>query len=184
MGNGITDFIDDNPNFLKGAAITVASLRLAAQGATGASKVVSLAAFGSESNSIDAALIALGLLGGAAGVAGTVTGVVKSIVDDSIHRDLAEVKAVEDKLVVSGIKSTTDYSKLAGASINAQQIANRGGTAWQHPNGIWVYLMDGKGRLVCDYEPRVAKTILQPLLPLRPTGNGEFKWTARRGGAG
>jgi hypothetical protein len=27
-------------------------------------------------------------------------------------------------------------------------IASKGSTAWQHTNGLWIYIMDAKGRLV------------------------------------
>lgn len=183
MGNGITDFIEDNPALSKTTAVTVASINLKRLGAVGASKVVSLAAFGPDSDAVDASLIGLGLLGGPVGLAATITSFVKAVVDDDTRRRVAEVKAAEDKTVVGGIKATTSYSMAAGAGINARTIASRGGTAWQHPNGVWVYLQDINGLLVCDYEPRVAKNIFQPLLPLRPVGNGRFKWSPRRGGA-
>ena len=60
--------------------------------------------------------------------------------------------------------------------------SSKGGTAWEHPNGLWVYITDARGLLVCDYRPVVARKIYQPLLPLRPAGRESFRWHVIRGG--
>lgn len=183
MGNGITDFIEGNPHLSRTTAVMVASITLSKRGLPGPSGLVGLATFGPETDAVDVSLWGLGLLKGPLGLASVATGFIKAIVDDHTHRRVAEVKSAEDKTITAGIRPTVAYSMLAGAAINAQTVALRGGTAWQHPNGVWVYLQDSKGRLVCDYEPRVAKVVYQPHLPLRPVGNGTFKWSSRRGGA-
>lgn len=72
----------------------------------------------------------------------------------------------------------------AGPPINAQTIAGKGGVAWQHPNGLWVYLKleeNGKEVLVCDYKPKKATKIPGPDLPLRLQGK-RFTWRSYKGG--
>lgn len=55
-------------------------------------------------------------------------------------------------------------------------IASRGGTAWLHPVGLWVYVTDSTGRLIVDYQPQLFVKLYQPVVPLERLKNGGFRW--------
>ena len=59
-------------------------------------------------------------------------------------------------------------------------IAGKGGTAWLHPNGLWVYLIDASGKLVVDFEPKTAVKIYQAKLPLEPLKTGGYRFSSIR----
>ena len=105
----------------------------------------------------------------------------KGIVDDDTRRRLSDARSSEPGQHRKFILPCVDYG-WSGQGINAMTIASKGGTAWEHPNGLWAYIVDAKGRLVCNYRPQVAQQIYQPLLPLRPSGDGKFRWHSIRGG--
>ena len=106
------------------------------------------------------------------------TSVIRAAVKDVTEQLLAEVRAAEPAHKRRHIKAAADYSGLVGAYINSMTIASKGGTAWLHKNGLWVYITDSKGRLVSDYQPSRVNTlrILQPILPLQAVSSGSFRW--------
>ncbi len=66
----------------------------------------------------------------------------------------------------------------SGSAVVAMAIASRGGVAWKHENGLWVYLVDRDNRLVCDYVPRIAIKVYRPVLPLEPGRQRGYRWTS------
>ena len=109
-----------------------------------------------------------------------VVGVVKAAVDDATQTLVDQAKAGEDEGVRDGIYSVGDYSFAAsGGHIQAMTIASAGGVAWQHPNGVYLFIKDKNGLPVCDFRPRVFRQIYAPELPLRPVGGG-FAWRVLR----
>lgn len=186
MPDGVTDFIKDNKTAEEGIGSTIASIGLAKLGEEGAGSLVSPAIWvlkGKAPDAVSFGLWGVGLIGdGLLGAAAAATGVVKSLVDNETDKELAAVRAAEPRKYAPFIKACVHYD-YAGQGINAMTIASRGGTAWEHPNGLWVYITDATGKLVCDYRPAVATQIYQPLLPLRPTGDGKFRWHSIRGGS-
>jgi hypothetical protein len=144
--------------------------------------IIDNAATGSTPDAVDVGLYGLSFAAPLIAGAALVTGVVKAIVDDDTERRVKQAAASEPESHRPYIKSTLKYG-WSGQTINAQVIASEGGTAWLGPSGVWVYITDAKGRLVCDYKPNVAKQIYQPVLPLSPTGNGKFRWHSIYGGA-
>ncbi len=93
-----------------------------------------------------------GLLGGAAGPASIVTGIVKAVVDDDIEQRLKAVRNSEKPGHRLSIQPT-QYFASAPSAINAMTIASMGGTAWQHPNGLWVYIT-ADDLLVPNFQPQ------------------------------
>ena len=183
MTDGITDFLDDNRSAAMSAGSTIASIGVDA-GAKGLGKWVSPAVWtltGEAPSKVDGGLWAIGLIPGF-GIAAAGTSFIKGMVDDDVRRRLEGVKACEPAEKRPFIRPAVDYSMWAGEGINAQTIASCGGTAWEHPNGLWVYLADARGVPVCDYRPAIARTIYRPYLPLSPAGRGRVKWTVVRGG--
>lgn len=198
MGNGITDFMDGHPKTATTSKAVVVSITLAKLGkkigeeAAGkyAAILVQPAIWIVKQQKPDGADVAYWLLGSGALLAGeAILGyatagakIVKSMVDDNTQKLLQQVRSNEPAEYRNGIRACCNYESFAaGQGIEAAKIASYGGTAWLHPNGLWVYLSDANKHLVCDYKPNAATTIYQPLLPLRPTGNGRFKWNIVRG---
>ena len=128
---------------------------------------------------VDAGLFGTGLLGGAAGPAAIVTGVVKAVIDDDLDQKLKAVRKDEKPEHRKSIKAAYHFGS-APAGINAQTIATLGGTAWQHPNGLWVYITFGKDLLVPNFKPQRATRVYRPVWPLQPMGGGKFRFTAKR----
>ncbi|MCW8935146.1 MAG: hypothetical protein OQK98_10515 [Gammaproteobacteria bacterium] len=128
---------------------------------------------------VDAGIFGVGLLGGAAGPASIVTGVVKAVVDDDTDQRLKAVRNDEKPEHRSSIKAAYHFGS-APAGINAQTIASMGGTAWQHPNGLWVYITVGEDLLVANFKPQKATRVYRPVWPLIPMGGGKFRYTAKR----
>lgn len=126
-------------------------------------------------DNVDVGLYALGLLGSIAAAASIVTSLGKSVVDDAVARDLKVVRNDEDPKYRKYIKSCYSFG-VSGAFISAQVIAGRGGTAWQHRNGLWVYITDANGHLVLNFKPNVAVDMFAPNWPLKPTMHGGFRW--------
>jgi hypothetical protein len=81
----------------------------------------------------------------------------------------------------AGIKATSDFGFFANDNATqCAQIAREGGVAWQHANGAYCYIEDGRGRLVCDYQPASARLIWRPQLPLERVGR-HFAMEQRHG---
>lgn len=133
---------------------------------------------GEPPDSVDVGLWGVGIVGGPIGTAAAfMTGVIKGLVDDAIKAQLEAVRSGEPVLYRKFIKPTIKYG-IGGAFVNALTIGSKGGTAWMHPNGLWVYITDAKNRLIPDYKPAKAKNIMQPILPLVKSGDG-FKFTSK-----
>ena len=180
MGNGITDFLEENSSMSKEVTGDVCSITLEKLGVTSAFVSPAIWVISGEApDAVDIGLWGMGLAGGIAGAAGMATSVLKSYVDDDIHKRVLAIRHVEGPPYAKFINSTVKYSSWAGDGINAMSVAAAGGTAWE-TRGIWVYVTDARGKLVCDYEPKVANTVYGPLLPLRPVSDG-FRWRKRRG---
>lgn len=113
-------------------------------------------------------------------VAAFVVSVLNSVSDDQKNFLLKAVRAEYPAEQRKGIKACLDFCGLTGPSITAQQIAFRGGTAWLHPNGLWVYAEDKKKKLIPRFKPLTSKKIYQAWWPLRPKGGG-FEWREIQG---
>jgi hypothetical protein len=123
-------------------------------------------------------------------LASLTSGLVSSHVADETNRLLAEVRAGEPSLKAPFIKACYDYDEWTGSFINAMTIASRGGTVWQHKNGLWVFIsipvvevVDKKQKVmlkpVPDYSPNPKTTlrIFRPIAPLQATASGRVRWT-------
>jgi hypothetical protein len=174
--------IEENRNLIQTASATVASMGLDKVGQKVAGVMVTPAVWlfnyaflKAKPDSVDLGIYATGFLSAGAS---TAVGLLKSHVDDSMNKKLVEVQRRESPKLAPYIKNCYHYSS-APASINAQAIASEGGTAWLHPNGLWVYITDAYGRMVKDFKPNVYVVIYQPKEPL-VRKNGKFVWGAVR----
>lgn len=117
----------------------------------------------------------VGLLGLSAAPFAMIPGITKGVVDDRVAGELEEVRGSEPSHVRAGIDWVGNYGFWAsGNGTQAAQIAMDGGTAWRHPNGLWVYLRDGNGLLVADYKPASSTTCYRPRLSQGLDGRGRF----------
>ena len=134
-----------------------------------------------EPSATDYMTYAIGQMGPHAKVAATVVSVLNSVLDDQKNAMLKAVRAEYPAEKRNGIKACVDYfSGLTGAAITAQVIASRGGAAWLHPNGLWVYAEDKTKTLIPRFKPLTSKKIYQVWWPLRPKGGG-FEWREIQG---
>ncbi|MBS8225078.1 hypothetical protein [Vannielia litorea] len=129
----------------------------------------------------DTVIYGAGVAGVVAGaimaVPAIVTGVVKAAVDDHTATLVEEVRQKEPAEFRASILGTDDYSYWASNNhITAMTIAAAGGVAWKDKNGVYCFVRDAKGRLVCDYRPKSYEALYFPMLPLTKVGNG-FKWS-------
>lgn len=127
-------------------------------------------------NAADALIYGAGAIGTFAGamvaVPALVTGVIKAGVDDHIQSLVDQAKSDEPATYRDAIYSVDKFDFFNQASsIQAMKIASYGGVVWQHPNGVYVFIMDKNRRLVCDYEPAKWKRLYAPELPLRRNGD-------------
>jgi len=97
----------------------------------------------------------------------------KAAIDDDIENKLKQVRQDEEPQYRKFIKACYNYG-MSPPLINAQTIATRGGTAWRHKNGLWVYIEDIHGHPVANFKPHNAVAVFQPDMPLRTDGNGKF----------
>lgn len=134
---------------------------------------------GKTPDKVDVGLFGLGLFGGAAGPASVVTGVVKAVVDDDMDRRLKAVRLDEKQEARAYIKPCYHFSS-SPPQISAMKIASMGGTAWQHPNGLWVYVTDANNYHIPNYKPARAARVYRPVWPLQSMGNGKFRYTSKR----
>ena len=188
MADNVTDFIDENRSSVLNSSTTLASLniekvagKIAGAVVQPAVWVLDFAANDAPPDGTDVSLWGLSLVSGPVGWAAAATGILKGAVDDRTRHLLEQARAAEPQERRKFMSACADYG-WSGQGINAQTIASKGGTAWEHPNGLWVYITDARGLLVCDYRPVVARKIYQPLLPLRPAGRESFRWHVIRGG--
>lgn len=129
---------------------------------------------GTIPDKVDTGLYAVGAL--AEGAEGPALAVefVKAAIDDDIENKLAAVRRGEAPKYRKFIKACYYYG-MSPPMINAQTIASKGGTAWRHKNGLWVYIVDRRNYLVADFQPHHATMIMQPVIPIQVRG-GRFKW--------
>jgi len=131
---------------------------------------------GKTPDTIDWGIFASGALSAPASF---ITGLVKSVVDDEIETKLKHVQSLEPKLYRSHIRTCYDYAAFP-SKINAMKIAEQGGTAWHHPIGIWVYILDENGAYVADYKPVNPTIVYRPDLPLKKGLNNGYRWDTYR----
>ncbi len=196
--NGITDDIDEkmanDPSYktlLINSGVLVASDKLGKLKSLGklkgsiAGALVQPLVWAIQGNTGDAGdkfLYAFGLIPAVTVAAGAV-GIWKGILDDDVLDKLAEVKASEPPELSNFIFPTATYNWETKSY--PEKIAAKGGVAWQHPNGLWVFLRFerfGKIILCPDYLPKNAKQIIGPELPLKWTKWGGFTWRYLKGG--
>jgi hypothetical protein len=175
-------FIKDHRTVLQTTGGTLASIALEKSGEKLAGNLVTPAIWvynyvdsGATPDGADASIYATGLAGGVAAPAAIATSMLKSVVDDDTARKVSAVRKGELPRYRPFIMPCSIYAP-APSVINAQTIASKGGTAWQHPNGIWVYITDARGRLVSDFKPKAAVKIYQPVTPLTKTTNNRYRW--------
>ncbi len=131
---------------------------------------------GKSPDKIDVGLYGFGLMGGPAVPASIATGVVKAMVDDDMEHRLKAIRASESPEYSPFIAPCYHFN-TSPPQINAMTIASIGGTAWQHPNGLWVYIIDRNKRHVPNFQPRRSVQVYQPVWPLKPLGSGRFRYT-------
>ena len=161
------------------AAFSLAGHKVGGVFVTPALWAINYSEHGNKPDGIDAGLYATGFLGAFCSPAAIAVGTVKAIVDDDIDANLRQVQAGEDQLYRPFIKPCYKYSSSA-PQINATVIASKGGTAWKHPNGLWVYITDKRGFLVNDFRPEKSIMTYGPKLPLEKGRNGRFLWEMKK----
>lgn len=196
--NGVTDVLEEQvnadpslQNTLVNTGVTVASVGLGYLPTRGLTNYGMLGNFvqplvwayqGNTGDWADKVLYGLGCFPPLTLAAGLVS-IWKGWMDDmaaDVLRKTNEVIADEPPHLAKAIFPTATYKWPSHPDINAQHIAKAGGTAWQHPNGLWVYLKlekNGKPVMTCDYKPRRAVKVLGPQLPLTWSG-GWWGWGA------
>ncbi len=177
----VLEHVENNKNLVSAISQPVAVIGLETTGkkiagrlVTPAVWVLNYAANKKAPDTIDVGLYGMGLLSNIAGVASIATGVVKAVVEDDMANKLRIIRAAEG---TSFIRPTYHFSS-APAAINAMTIASLGGTAWKHPNGLWVYITDAKGYMVANYKPKKYVKLYRPIWPLQPLGAGKFRFTS------
>lgn len=178
----VENFAQNNSSLIQSTGGTLVSITLESMGqkimgslVTPASWALNYADQGKMPDTTDVGIYGTSLAGGLAGPAAIATGIVKAVVDDDMERRLREVRQAEQVKYRGFIKPCYTYSS-APPLISAMKIANSGGTAWLHPNGLWVYITDANGFLVVDFKPNIAIKTYRPKLPLTPAKNGGYLW--------
>lgn len=177
-----TKVIENHKNLIVSTNSTIASIGLTKVGQKVGGVIVTPAVWalnyssqGTTPDKVDAGLFAMGFFGSLASVVGISTGIIKAVVDDDIDRKLREVQAGEEPKYSPFIKPCARYGMMA-PQINATTIASKGGTAWKHTNGLWVYITDIRGYLVHDHSPKNTVMTYQPNHPLQKASSGGFIW--------
>lgn len=185
MGN-VADNIEKHQNLVSSINQPLAVMGLEKAGKRMAGKLLTPAVWtlnyavnGKTPDKVDVGLFGTGLLGGAAGPAAIFTGVVKALVDDDMEQRLKMVRLDEKPEHRSGIKTAYHFGS-SPAAINAMKIASMGGTAWQHPNGLWVYIVDNDDLLVPNFKPQRSLRVYRPVWPLQAMGGGKFRFTGKK----
>jgi hypothetical protein len=178
--------IENHKNLILTTNSTIASIGLTKAGLKIGGVIVTPAVWalnytteGAAPDGFDAGLYAMSFFGSIASVAAIGTGVMKAVVDDDIDRKLREVQAGEDPRYREFIKPCYRYGMMA-PQINAATIASKGGTAWKHTNGLWVYITDVRGYLIHDHKPKKAVMTYRPKNPLKKASSGGFIWESIR----
>lgn len=180
------DTLEKHNSLIKSAASTLASVGLDKLGKSTASKLIAPAVWtidyainDKKPDELDISLYILGLLAWPAAVSATVTGLMKSAVDDNTAMKLREVRAAEGAPYGDYISACSSYS-LHAPNITAQKIAALGGTVWRHPNGLWVFIVDAEEKFVMDYTPKSWQILYQPMYPLEENAYGKLRWDIKR----
>ncbi len=126
---------------------------------------------GSTPGAVDTLIYAVGFLEAPVAI---FMGTFKSIMDDEIALKLEHVRSKEPQIYRKYIKPVSTSGGYAPPAITAIKLATKGTTAWYHPIGIWVYILDEKNKNVMDYVPVNATVIYQPKSPLKKGVNGSF----------
>ena len=183
--SNITGHIENNQNLILSINQPLAVMGLDKVGKKMAGKLLTPAVWGANyavngktPGKVDLGLFGTGLLGGASGPASIVTGIVKAVVDDDLEQKLKVVRSSEKQEFRDDIKAAYNFSS-APAAINAMTIASLGGTAWQHPNGLWVYITDKNSHLVPNFQPQKFVRKYRPVWPLQSMGAGKFRFTSK-----
>jgi len=182
----VANNIDQNKNLISSLSQPLAVIGLEKIGQKMAGKLLTPAVWaanyatnGKTPDKADVSLFGAGFLGGAAGPASIVTGIVKGVIDDDMEQRLKLVRSSESPEHRASIKPTY-YFASAPPAINAMTIASMGGTAWQHPNGLWVYITADEDLLVPNFQPKKSKKTYRPVWPLQSMGGGKFRFTGRK----
>lgn len=182
----VTENIEQHQNFISSISQPLAVIGLDKVGQRVAGKILTpvvwslnYAASGKTPDKVDVGLFGTGLLGGAAGPAAIATGIVKAIVDDDMEQRLKAIRLAEKVETRPFIRPCYQFG-MAPPQINAMTIASIGGTAWQHANGLWVYITDAKNRHIPNFKPNSAVQIYQPVWPLQEKGHGKFQFTINK----
>ena len=183
----ISKYIVDNSSVIQGANSSIASIGLAKMGKSVAGNLVTPAVWalnyavqGKVPDGTDIGIYLVAFTSSMAVPATIATGLLKSAVDDDIARKLRGVRQGIQNSEYRPYVIPCSYYAYSAPYFNAMTIASKGGTAWLHPNGLWVYLIDGSGKLVVDFEPKIAVKIFQANLPLEPARSGGFHWSTLR----
>lgn len=178
-------------NFTENAALEVAAFAVerAIGGASGTVagllvQPVAWAVTGDGPDAADSFIYGAGAAGAVAGsliaIPALLTGALKALVDDSTTRLVEAARLDEPESLRGGIQSVGEFSFFAsGGHIQAMEVASRGGVAWQHPNGVYLFLRDANGLPVCDYLPRRFRRIYRPHIPLQLNGS-RVRYTTTR----
>lgn len=143
--------------------------------------VTDYAVNGTKPDGVKVGMYSLSFLGPLGAFVGGVGAVLKGAVDDRTAELLEQVRASEPAHKRAGIHPVKVF-KSCQDEIAAQLVASYGSTAWQHPNGLWVFIVDAGERFVCDHQPAAARTIYRPVIPLRSTSAGRVMTTMVRNG--
>lgn len=180
--NDLTTTIENNKNLIQSANSTIVSMNLTKAGHKVGGILVAPAVWalnyttqGSTPDKIDLSLYGMGFMGAVASSAAIGVSILKAVVDDDIDIKLRTVRASEDTRYQPLIQPCYRYGVMA-PQINAATIASKGGTAWKHPNGLWVYITDRRGFLVSDFIPKQAATVYRPKTPMKVGKNGRLLW--------
>jgi len=183
--DAIANRIEKNQNLISSVSQPLAVIGLEKVGQKVAGKlltpavwVLNYAANGKTPDKVDVGLFGVGLMGGAAGPA-AITGVVKAVVDDDMDQRLKVARRSEKAEFQLHIQPCYHFG-IAPPQVNAMKIASMGGTAWQHPNGLWVYITDANNYHIPNFNPNKALQIYQPTWPLQPMGPGKFRFTINK----
>jgi hypothetical protein len=176
--------VDENRNLFITVNQTLASVGLDKLGKSGLANFITPATWfvdnkvnGSKPGLNDIGIWLTGII--VSGGAATITSLWKSKVDDHIAFKFKE--AVKNEPIIQAQHMEPCYDTFYGPpQINAMKFASIGGTAWQHPNGLWICVKDKDGIPVFDYEPKVYKIMLRPKFPLVKAANGKYKYDTLR----
>lgn len=173
----MTDVVDWNRNVFQTASGHLAAIGLERIGHGPLGNMLTPATWtynwktqGSTPSSVDVGYWAVSLGGGIFAPVGIAISYLKSLVDDDMQR---KVLAVRDSEAQSPYRQ--GILALAGwgpPSALAAAFAKSGGTAWQHHNGVWVTVVDGKGKMISNFRPTVFRAIVRPVWPLQAARGG------------